>query len=65
MASRKIWGRKIRPSPPYWFMLGVDGCWWCKNRNGCTSCGITKDLPRRRDLRNDERAKEEYSDDTY
>lgn len=30
--------RKPRPSMPYFYWLGQDGCWFCKNRNGCNSC---------------------------
>lgn len=30
--------RKPRPSMPYWYWLGQDGCWFCKNRNNCNQC---------------------------
>ena len=30
--------RKPRPSMPHWYWLGQDGCWFCKNRNNCSSC---------------------------
>ena len=23
---------------PYWWWLGMDGCWFCKNRNNCNQC---------------------------
>lgn len=29
---------KPRPSMPYWYWLGQDGCWFCSNRNNCNSC---------------------------
>lgn len=34
--------RKPRPSMPYWYWLGQDGCWFCKNRRNCNSCGIIR-----------------------
>ncbi|RHO69760.1 hypothetical protein DW085_01885 [Clostridium sp. AF50-3] len=30
--------RKPRPSPPHWYWFDVDGCWDCRNRNGCGGC---------------------------
>lgn len=23
---------------PYWYWLGQDNCWFCKNRSNCNSC---------------------------
>ena len=34
--------RKPRPSPPHYFWLNADGCWFCKNKNNCNSCKILK-----------------------
>lgn len=33
---------KPHPSMPYWYWLGTDGCWFCKNKNNCNNCGIIK-----------------------
>lgn len=36
---------KPKPSPPPWFWLDTDGCWWCKyrsDRRGCTGCKVLK-----------------------
>ena len=30
--------RKPRPSMPYWFWIGQDGCRFCKNKNNCNNC---------------------------
>ena len=30
--------RKPRPSMPYWWWLGQDGCWFCNSRNNCNQC---------------------------
>lgn len=30
--------RKARPAMPYWYWLGQDGCWFCKQKNNCNSC---------------------------
>lgn len=38
--------RKPRPSPPKWFFLDNDNCWWCKNRNNCGSCKLLKQWKR-------------------
>ena len=40
----KAW-HKPKPTPPNWYWLDSDGCWWCKYRNnqkGCTGCKILK-----------------------
>lgn len=34
--------RKPRPSMPRWWWLEQDGCWFCKNKNNCNSCGVNK-----------------------
>lgn len=36
--------RKYRkpPSMPHWFWNDIDGCWFCKNRNGCSNCSVIK-----------------------
>lgn len=38
----KMKNRKPTPQPPRWFWLENDGCWFCKNRNGCRNCKILK-----------------------
>ena len=38
--SKKI--RKPRPQPPRHAWLDLDGCWFCKNRNGCSGCKVMK-----------------------
>jgi len=30
--------RKPRPAMPYWYWLGQDGCWFCKNAHNCNNC---------------------------
>ena len=38
---------KSSPSPPRWYWLDSDGCWWCKyryNQKGCTGCKVLKRL---------------------
>lgn len=30
------------PEMPYWWWLGQDGCWFCKNRNACSNCSVIK-----------------------
>jgi len=30
--------RKARPAMPYWYWLGQDGCWFCKQKNNCNNC---------------------------
>ncbi len=40
--SRKM--RKPRPSPPKWYWLDSDNCWFCKNKNNCGNCKILKEL---------------------
>ena len=38
---------KPKPSPPRWYWLDTDGCWWCKyryNQQGCTNCKILKEI---------------------
>lgn len=45
--------RKPRPSMPYWFWLGQDGCWFCKNENNCNQCKANRayakeNLPKKR-----------------
>ena len=30
--------RKPKPEPPKWFFYDNDNCWFCDNRNGCSSC---------------------------
>lgn len=34
--------RKPRPSMPDYFWHGQDGCWFCKNRNNCSSCKVNR-----------------------
>ena len=34
--------RKPRPEMPIWYWYGQDGCWFCKNRNNCNSCGVLR-----------------------
>ena len=38
----KIKYRKQRPSPPKWYWLESDNCWFCKNRSACGGCKILK-----------------------
>jgi len=35
--------RKPIPSPPKWFYLETDNCWFCKNRNNCHNCKVLKE----------------------
>ena len=35
--------RKVRPQPPKYFWYTVDGCWFCKNKNGCGNCKAAKE----------------------
>lgn len=37
----KRW-RKARPQPPRYFWFDADGCYACKNRNGCSGCKLLK-----------------------
>ena len=30
------------PTMPHWWWFDSDGCWFCKNRNGCSNCGVVK-----------------------
>lgn len=30
------------PAMPYWWWLGQDGCWFCKNKSACSNCGVIK-----------------------
>lgn len=30
------------PEMPFWWWLGQDGCWFCKNRNACSNCSVIK-----------------------
>lgn len=31
------------PTMPHWFWYAIlDGCWCCKNRNGCNNCRQAK-----------------------
>ena len=25
---------------PYWYWMGTDGCWFCKNPNNCGRCRV-------------------------
>ena len=34
--------RKPRPSIPNYLLLDRDGCWFCKNRKNCNSCGVNR-----------------------
>ena len=34
--------RKMRPEPPKYFWLDVDGCWFCKKKNACGGCKVIK-----------------------
>ena len=34
--------RKMRPQPPWWWLLDTDGCWFCNNRNNCGNCKLLK-----------------------
>lgn len=34
--------RKCKPSMPYWWWLGQDGCWNCPDQNACSSCKAAK-----------------------
>ena len=36
--------RKVRPQPPWYTWLDLDGCWFCKNRNGCSGCKVMKKI---------------------
>lgn len=52
--------RKPRPSMPYWYWLGQDGCWFCKHRNNCSQCKANrayakKYMPKHRDAQHKQR----------
>ena len=34
--------RKARPQPPRYVWFETDGCWFCKNRKGCSGCKVMK-----------------------
>ena len=34
--------RKVRPQPPRWVWLELDGCWFCKKKNACGGCKVMK-----------------------
>jgi len=34
--------RKPRPDIPYYAWLDLDGCYFCKNTNGCGGCKVLK-----------------------
>lgn len=36
--------RKVRPQPPHYTWLDVDGCWFCKKVNACGGCKIMKNF---------------------
>lgn len=47
--------RKAKPSMPYWYWLGQDGCWFCKKRNNCNQCKVNRayakeNIPKKRDV---------------
>lgn len=61
--------RKPRPSMPHWWWLGMDGCWFCDNRNNCNQCkaarasGKCKWNKWKVASRRDKRQKERMNDD--
>lgn len=38
--------RKKHPSPPHWWLLDSDNCWWCRNKSGCSNCKALKQFKR-------------------
>lgn len=36
--------RKPRPEMPHWFWLCQDECWFCRNKNNCSSCKINRTI---------------------
>ena len=38
----RVKNRKPRPQPPRYYWYDTDGCWCCKNRNGCAGCKFLK-----------------------
>ena len=34
--------RKVKPQPPWYFWYDVDGCWFCKKKNACGNCKVSK-----------------------
>ena len=38
----RVKNRKPRPQPPKYYWYDTDGCWCCKNRNGCAGCKFLK-----------------------
>ena len=54
--------RKMRPQPPHYFYLDVDGCWFCKKKNACGNCKVAKQYiaekqkTKRKIMRNEKRS---------
>ena len=36
--------RKVRPQPPHYTWLDMDGCWFCKKVNACGGCKVMKNF---------------------
>ena len=36
--------KRIKPSPevPWYVWYDLDGCWFCKHKNGCHNCKVMK-----------------------
>lgn len=52
--------RKHRPSPPRWWLLENDNCWFCKNRNNCNGCKLLKQQKSYDIEKADKKLKKEY-----
>ena len=52
--------RKHRPSPPRWWFLETDNCWFCKNRNNCNGCKLLKQQKSCDTRKRDKKLKKEY-----
>ena len=53
--------RRHRPSPPHWWFLENDNCWFCKNRNNCNGCKLLKEQQSIENKRRSRRYKQEFS----
>ena len=40
----KTYYRKPSPSPPKWYWLDSDNCYWCKYQKNCNNCKVLKGI---------------------
>lgn len=62
MSKRKI--RKAKPDVPWYEWLDRDGCWFCKNKNGCGSCKANKRFLKERGIQRKYKGKPSRIGDT-